>query len=233
MRPKHGRRSERLLATLSDCTLKHRLNKQMPNILVADDHSVFRLGLSVLLRQQLPGHEVLEAAGFDQAIELLERDQVELGLFDLDMPGMAGPGTLLSVTEMYPDMKVAIVSSDENQSTIDKTIDLKFSGYIPKRLGLTEIVKALHSILNNEIFDPRRSLNIVHRPGALDQNHLVGRKLTQRQEDVLYWLQQGLPNKVIAKKLNIAPGTVKIHMQALFEHYKVHNRTQLLIVTKK
>ena len=85
-------------------------------VLVADDHSLYRVGLSLLLKDRLGFHAVIEAPTFDAALDrLAETPNVALALFDLAMPGITGPESLNVVKETYPGLRVAIVSGSEER----------------------------------------------------------------------------------------------------------------------
>jgi DNA-binding NarL/FixJ family response regulator len=132
---------------------------------------------------------------------------------------------------------VAIVSGSENRDDVIGTISTGLAGFIPKNMCEDEIVAALHTILDDRIYVPRfvsvgaagagtppRSAEATsgsNTQAALD-------KLTPRQRDVLASLTRGLSNKQIAHELDIAEGTVKIHLAALFAHFGARNRTELV-----
>jgi DNA-binding NarL/FixJ family response regulator len=218
-------------------------DKAAPNTvaLIADDHSLYRSGLSLLLKDQLGFAQVIEAASFDEALDrLADRPQITLALFDLSMPGMGGPASLAVVRASYPGARVAVVSGSEERENVVQAIAASLHGYIPKSLPETEIVKALTDIMNGRVFVPTLiattkapsstgektgTSSKLHDPAATPPATLEG--LTPRQRDVLGGIVRGLANKEIARELYIAEGTVKIHLAALFGHFDVRNRTEL------
>ena len=87
--------------------------------LIADDHSLYRHGLALLLKDQLGYHEVLEAASFETAVTSIDAcPDLELALFDLAMPGMHGPGSLNQLRMRHPNVKIAIVAASEAKSDV-------------------------------------------------------------------------------------------------------------------
>jgi DNA-binding NarL/FixJ family response regulator len=208
-------------------------------VLIADDHGLYRAGLCLLLKDRLAVDEVLEVASLDEALDLLaSHSGIDLALFDLSMPGMAGPESLSAVKAAYPNSHIAVISGAEDRDKVLKSISAGLSGYIPKSLSDDDIAKALEMMLQGNIFVPNfmigsgRAASMVlqrgnagplaaaERGGALDA-------LTARQRDVLHYILQGRSNKEIARELEIAEGTVKIHLAALFSHFGAHNRTEL------
>ncbi len=213
---------------------------QRNTVLIADDHGLYRSGFSFLLRDRMGFRSVIEAATFDAALDrLADTPNVDLALFDLAMPGVSGPESLSVVKETYPGMRVAIVSGSEERSDVVKSVAMGLNGYVPKSLSDDEIVGALHDILEGRVFVPRfmTSGAAAHR-GNDRSSDLSGSKgdpgggatckpISPRQRDVLDCVRRGLSNKEIARELDIAEGTVKIHLAALFSHFGARNRTEL------
>jgi DNA-binding NarL/FixJ family response regulator len=205
--------------------------------LIADDHGLYRTGLGLLLRDSLSFTEVLEVGRFDEALDVLaSRPDVRLALFDLTMPGMGGPESLAVVQQTYPSLLVAIISGSENRDDVTRAVSTGLSGFIPKSLADDEIVEAIRSVLENRVYIPRMTVSGVTpsaAPGPMRSSDTVAdaarsmHNLTPRQRDVLGCVARGLSNKEIARELDIAEGTVKIHLAALFSHFGVRNRTEL------
>jgi len=210
------------------------------SVLVADDHSLYRAGLSFLLKDRLGFDSVIEAANFDAALDRLsERAEIELALFDLSMPGISGPESLSVVKETYPGLRVAIVSGSEDRDDVLRTVATGLSGYVPKSLSDDEIVGALQDILDGRIYVPRfmtaHGSSSGGKSSPSEHSEIRGgpgggavtKPISPRQRDVLDCVRRGLSNKEIARELDIAEGTVKIHLAALFSHFGARNRTEL------
>ena len=211
--------------------------------LIADDHSLYRTGLSFLLKDRLGAAEVIEVSGFDDALDrLAAHSDIRLALFDLSMPGMGGPESLRVVKETYPDVRVAVVSGSEDRDLVLQAVAIGLSGYVPKSLGEDDFVAALQLILNGHMFIPRfmtaatamAKVPAQAKPPATATTVVVPVPttasldgLTPRQRDVLKCVLRGLSNKEIGRDLDIAEGTVKIHLAALFAQFHARNRTEL------
>ena len=210
-------------------------------VLIADDHGLYRAGLNFLLKDRLGCDDVTEVGTLDEALDLLARQpEINLALFDLSMPGMAGPESLGAVKKTYPQTYIAVISGTEDRNNVLKSISIGLSGYIPKSLSDEEIAKALEMMLSGHIFVPPFMIAgppasapsaPLNAPGAATTREAEASNrldaLTQRQRDVLNYILQGRSNKEIARELDIAEGTVKIHLAALFGHFGAHNRTEL------
>lgn len=224
---------------------KASIEKAMPviqrdTVLVADDHGLYRSGFSFLLRDRMGFRSVIEASSFDTALDrLAETPNVELALFDLAMPGISGPEGLRVVKEAYPSIRVAIVSGSEERNDVVKAVAMGLNGYVPKSMADDEIVGALKDILDGRVFVPRfmTSGNAEHAAKLASSDTLAAKRdpgggatnkaISPRQRDVLDCVRRGLSNKEIARELDIAEGTVKIHLAALFSHFGARNRTEL------
>jgi DNA-binding NarL/FixJ family response regulator len=205
--------------------------------LIADDHGLYRTGLSLLLRDSLAFQDVIDAPNFDEALDkLAARPDIGLALFDLGMPGIGGPESLGVVREAYPKVRVAIISASESRDDVMRAISTGVLGFIPKSLPESEIVAALQSILEDRIYIPKfmsSARPFVAGPARQpvsarnETASSISVRLTPRQSDVLAGIVRGLSNKEIARELDIAEGTVKIHLAALFSHFGARNRTEL------
>ncbi|MFT3732885.1 MAG: response regulator transcription factor [Hyphomicrobium sp.] len=216
---------------------------QHDTVLVADDHGLYRSGFGFLLRDRMGFRSVIEAATFDAALDrLAETPNVELALFDLAMPGISGPEGLSIVKETYPGIRVAIVSGSEERNDVVKAVAMGLNGFVPKSLADDEIVGALRDILDGRVFVPRfmtvggnSAMSAPSKPQNAESSGSKGdpsggatyKSISPRQRDVLECVRRGLSNKEIARELDIAEGTVKIHLAALFSHFGARNRTEL------
>lgn len=196
--------------------------------LIADDHGLYRVGLRLLLEDRLGVTEVIEVGGFDEALDrLADTPSIKLALFDLSMPGMGGPSSLAVVRANYPDLRVAVISGQEDRANVDATLAHGLHGFVPKSLSDDKIVAALKEIMGGKVFVPTVTAAKATPAAAAPSPGSSMDGLTPRQRDVLAGIVRGLANKEIARELDIAEGTVKIHLAALFSHFDVRNRTEL------
>jgi DNA-binding NarL/FixJ family response regulator len=203
--------------------------------LIADDHELFRSGMKQLLVDVLQAKDVREAESMDRALEILTNEGAgDLVLVDWRMPGMSGAESLAALRDGFPEAKVAVISAWEERADILAALGAGVHGYIPKSLPSTQIAAALKGILDGQIFVPPA---MGKREGAggeisagfkLDQD-----KLTLRQRDVLQELLKGQASKEIARTLDIAEGTVKIHLAAIYRALGVRTRAEAIAKMSK
>jgi DNA-binding NarL/FixJ family response regulator len=203
--------------------------------LIADDHELFRSGMKQLLVDVLGAEEIREAETMDRALEILTNEGAgDLVLVDWRMPGMSGAESLAALRDGFPEAKVAVISAWEDRSDILAALGAGVHGYIPKSLPSAQIAVALKGILEGRIFVPpimgkrEGAVEGAAAPSKLDQD-----KLTLRQRDVLAELLKGQASKEIARTLDIAEGTVKIHLAAIYRALGVRTRAEAIAKMSK
>lgn len=203
-------------------------------VLLADDHSLFREGVRLVL-ESLAGEdlEIIEAGDFPEAVSMVRADpRIEIGLIDLHMPGMDGFSGLEALKRANPDLHVVVVSASENPADIRRALDAGAAGYIAKSSPSAAMVEGIRSVLAGETFlSPRVDLPPVASTPTVAAS--VSALLTPRQRDVLAMLRLGKSNKEIARDLELAEITVKLHVTAILRTLGVENRTQAAILAGK
>ena len=195
--------------------------------LIVDDDEFFRMALRTVLTNTLGFSDVQEAETFDQATALLSENQIDLAVFDLIMPGMAGPGSLKGVRDCFPHLCLVMASISNRREDILLALQAGVNGYIPKNIGLKEFSSALAQILKGMVYVPA-SIASPGTAGSADEiapAEEVAATLTPRQKDVLSLVVKGNSNKQIARELGLGEGTVKVHLASLFRTLRVHSRS--------
>lgn len=209
------------------------------NVLIVDDHALFRRGLSLILAELFDGASISEAGNADEAIELVAREnaQFDLVLIDLVMPGMNGLEGIGLLREHLGDTPVVVVSSSEDIADIRSALDRGARGYVLKSSAAEVLGHALPLILAGEVFVPAVALRggeilASRSTEAGGRAHPVGRNeqaMSPRQIEVLKLLARGQPNKEIARNLGMPESTVKVHVKAILQKLGAKNRTQAAI----
>ncbi|MBC7908439.1 MAG: response regulator transcription factor [Rhodospirillaceae bacterium] len=201
-------------------------------ILIADDHELFREGLRQILEQMDPAMTIVEAADFQQAIDAAEREQdIDIVLMDITMPGGAWNDTLPRLKEILPDrVPVIIVSASDDRRQVLETITLGAAGFIPKTSSSRVMMSALQLVLAGGVYLPPA---LLQQGGDIGDGasvpHGADALLTPRQREVLALLGKGQANKEIARALQLAEGTVKLHVTAILKTLGVNNRTRAVV----
>ncbi len=206
-------------------------------IILADDHTLFRDGFILLLKQLEAGAEVIAAASLDEAMELARaHPDVDLLLLDLHMPGMQGIDSVRAVLRTFPDLPVAILSASDSRPVMEALLAAGAAGFIPKSSSAQVMVSALKLILAGGVYLPVQLLHPTRAGSRSEHPGQPGRgaaPLTARQLDVLRLLAAGKSNKFICRELNLGEGTVKVHIAAIFRALNVSNRTEAALEAKR
>jgi DNA-binding NarL/FixJ family response regulator len=201
-------------------------------VLLIDDHPLFREGLKGLLLGLEPSVRV-EQAGSVDAAGSLQGQAFDLVLMDLNMPGSQGMEALSRTKALFEAAAVVVVSGDESPGTIQSAIQHGAAGYVPKTTDPSVTIQALRLVLAQGTYLPPEALR---QPGTTAETSAVPatttpnwpKELSPRQLAVLRCLLQGKPNKVIAREIGIAEGTVKAHLWAVYQLLGVSNRAQAM-----
>jgi DNA-binding NarL/FixJ family response regulator len=204
------------------------------HVLLIDDHEMFRQGMKFLLSDLNDDLEFTDAGNCEEALSALGNSGVDLALLDLNMPGSRGLTALRQIKEEFPAVPLAVLSGLDDPNLIRDAIDVGASGFVPKASSSEVLVAALKLILAGGVYLPRAALTgFVQTPTPAEDEPERSELLSERQTDVLMRAIQGNPNKVIARELDIAEGTVKTHLSAAFKALGVHNRTEAVFAAAR
>jgi DNA-binding NarL/FixJ family response regulator len=206
------------------------------SILIADDHAVFRYGLSLLLREAFGPATIIEAGRFEEGLERLDDPDITLAIFDLGMPGLASPRDLAIVRRRRPEICVVVLSASESRHDMLEALAAGVHGYIIKSHSTDAMIAHLRYVLSGEIYVPPILAQLP--PAAIEtktENVPAGSvgELSERQVQVLKGLVEGKSNKEIAQELRLSEGTVKMHIAALFRQLGAANRTHAAALGKR
>lgn len=190
----------------------------MVKILLSEDHELYRDGVRMLLHDTFPDIQVLESDNFLKAKTILaEHQDIALVLFDIHMPGTSGLDGLKDIKASYPALPLVVVSTVDQQASIQQMLKLGADGFISKTSSKAVMIQALRDVMNGEMV-------VIN---GRDGNDFIS--LSPRQMDTLALLSKGLSNKEIAIKLNISVGTVRDHVSDILHLFGCDNRTQLVL----
>ena len=208
------------------------------HILLVDDHTLFREALLHVLNQLDDKVLILEAANAEEAAQIVSRSRnLDLILLDIDLPGVDGLTALPDLRELAPTVPIVVLSGSETSSHVTRALENGAIGYIPKSCSSHEMLAALRIILQGDIYLPPRlmgKLGATLLPAAaVTAGYTTAPMLTCRQLEVLELMTRGLPNKSIARTLNVAEGTIKLHVAAILRALDARNRTEAVMQASK
>jgi DNA-binding NarL/FixJ family response regulator len=196
------------------------------NVLMVDDHVMFLQGMKQLLNVLAPELRVETTGDIAQAVHLARHAEFDLVLLDWHLDECDGEASIRRLRDAGCMARIVVLSGETDASLIRKSVELGAAGFIPKKYSSEMMVTAIGQVLAGRIFLPHETLEVAASPADdVDADpRLSG--LTTRQRDVYRAAARGLPNKLIARQLNIAESTVKAHLTAIFAALGVRNRTE-------
>jgi DNA-binding NarL/FixJ family response regulator len=206
-------------------------------VLVADDHAVFRMGLIQLLRRSLKVKRFLEAECFADVLDRVKDKDLTLAIVDLRMPGLSGPKDVARIRLLRPNVQIVVLSGSEAREDILDALAAGVHGYIVKSQSSGELINKLRYVLSGEIYVPPILAELPANPAEVVEPACEvtpePRRLSSRQSQVLKGVVEGKSNKEIAQALNVAEGTVKMHLAALFRVLGATNRAHAAALGKQ
>lgn len=195
----------------------------MIRVLLADDHGVIRDGLGRLI-SALDGIELAGvAADGAEALEQALRVEPDVVLMDLEMPVMDGIEATRRILAQRPSTAVLVLTSFSDRPRIVGALEAGACGYLLKDVDAEQVAEGIRAAARGESpLDPRAARTMLDARSAPDP--LAA--LSQREREVLALLVEGLPNKLIARRLEISEKTVKSHLTSVFRTIGVTDRTQ-------
>lgn len=210
-------------------------------VLIADDIMILRQGLKAVLEQDDEIEVVALAENGKEAYEKCAVFQPDVVLMDMRMPDYDGAYGIRSIKEKHEHIKVLVLTTFDDEETIEKAVSSGADGYILKEMADEKViasVKSVHagiSVFGNGVYQVMRTRleegkNNVEQTAACQS---MKKDFTDREQDVLKLVAQGYDNKEIAAELCLAEGTVRNQISRLLEKLELKDRTQLAIYAVK
>lgn len=206
------------------------------NILLADDHPLFREGVKHVLMLLGDHVRIFDAHDYPSLFaEAATHPDLDLVLADLYMPGMGGHEGVAEFRNQFPDTPLVIMTASESRADARRVLASGALGYVLKSSPSQEMLDALIRVLDGGIYVPPilEGDEQPEEPVTTMPLSSQGIRLTGRQLEVLKLLLQGKPNKIIARELDLSEGTVKIHVAAIFKALGVSNRTEAAVAAQR
>jgi two-component system response regulator NreC len=202
-------------------------------ILLADDHTVMRSGLRLLLERQQNLQVVGEAADGREAVELAASEKPDVVVMDIAMPHLNGVEAARQIVNRSPHIAVAILSMHSDESYVIRSLKAGARAYLLKDSAEADLIAAIHAITEGKsFFSPavRKILkeDYMHQleeMGAEDSYEL----LTNREREVLQMVAEGKSNKEVANILNLSLYTVETHRTHILQKLNLHSVPELIL----
>lgn len=222
---------------MNTITILRKGNTVTIHILLVEDQSIVRNGLKMIIEQDTRFQIIAEASNGLEAIVELERHHVELVLMDIRMPEMNGIEATKTIKNKYPEMKILILTTFEDEEYAYQTLKDGANGFLLKTSEPQKLLSSINSVLNGGLVI-QEDVAAKLMPKLLKQSVVAPKKeitisLTERELEIVKLVGEGHTNKEIANGLFLSVGTVKNHITNILQELDLRDRTQLAIYAVK
>ncbi len=201
-------------------------------IILVDDHEIVRAGLRMLLDSHKDIEIIGEAENGQQALELCQKDPPDIVIMDITMPGASGLEVTRQIKQQYPNTSVLALTIHEGEQYFFEMLNAGASGYVPKRAAPTDLVNAIHAVHSGEVYlHPTVAKALVKdyvQRVQMGWERASYDGLTEREQQVLKMIAEGMMNKEIAEQLAISVRTVERHRENIMSKLNLHTRAELV-----
>lgn len=210
------------------------MNKPI-KLLIADDHRLFREGLTTLLKGVDEVEVIGDAYNGKDALLQVRELNPDVVLMDIEMPELNGIDAIGLISHKFPDIKILALTSYEDDNHICSAMAAGAVGYVVKRVNRDELVKIIVSVYKGEILFSPFLANILLKKAVDIRKHadkeedglqvLCGVSLTSREKRILKLISEGYTNDQISKTVYISKDTVKAYLKSIYKKLQVKSRT--------
>lgn len=214
----------------------------MIRVVIADDIKILRQGLSAILSQD-PGIQVVGlASDGKEAYELCRKEKPDVVLMDMRMPGYDGSWGTGKIKEEFPDVRVLVLTTFDDEETVAAAVGSGADGYILKEMEDEKVIQSVKAVFmgvrvfGDSVFEGLKKQMGTSSGAQKGHPEEISRKIaaiTGRERDIMRLVAKGMDNKEIASELFLAEGTVRNHISRILEKLELKDRTQLAVFTVK
>ncbi len=199
-------------------------------VLIADDHTIVRSGLNLLLSSEPDIQVIGEAMDGHMAVQMTEEIGPDVVLMDIGMPGLNGFQATREIKERTPGVHILVLTMHRSDEYFFQMLEAGASGYILKGAETSELIHAIRIVARGDVFlYPAMARRLVQQ--FLSQSGTdgpSGPKLTPREKEILKLVAEGYTNREIADRLVVSPSTVHSHRTNLMQKLNLHTRHELV-----
>lgn len=210
----------------------------MIKVIIADDLGMLRQGIQVVLEQDSDISVVGLAADGKEAFELCSEHRPDVVLMDMRMPEYDGVYGTKHIKETYPDTKVLILTTFDDDETVSEAMESGADGYILKEMDNTKIIQSVKAVSNGiSVLGANVYSGIQKRIASTNRRsepvNSAALELSEREREIIILITEGYDNKNIAQKLFLAEGTVRNIISRMLDKLGLKDRTQLAVFAVK
>ncbi|HSM40025.1 MAG TPA: response regulator transcription factor [Afifellaceae bacterium] len=205
-------------------------------VVVVDDHPLFRSGVVRTLDEEDGIEVVAEGASADEAVDLVARHMPTVALLDISMPGN-GIAAAGRIAEAHPTVRIAMLTASESDQDVMKALEAGATGYVLKGVGAGDLVSMIRGVAHGESYvSPSlaaRLLVAMKSSDAVPSPQTALASLTEREEQILRLVANGLSNKEVGRELDLQEKTVKHHMTSILQKLHARNRVEAAVIARE
>jgi len=201
------------------------------NIIIVDDHRLFRMGLRNTIQLACPDISVAGEADSGEALfKLFALKTADLVLLDINLPGMSGAEVARRLRSDYPALKILAISAENDTDTVHAMIEAGIDGFISKqRSDADELAEAIRSVMNGEEYFGRDIASIIYEVYvSKKKTTTITTEFTERERDIILLCREGLLYKEIADRLGISAHTVNTHKKHIYQKLGINNTMEMV-----
>ena len=198
------------------------------HILIVDDHSLFRTGMTMILTQVGEAAGISEASSIKEAFDFNESG-VDVILLDIQMPGLNGIDGIKPLLDKFAKVPIIVLSASSEMNDMQTAKELGASGFMNKSALAEEMVSSITRVLEGKTCFP----DDLEGVDMAQPNGQISRSLTPRQIEVLIYLCEGMSNKLIARELGMSENTVRVHVSAILSTLGAANRSEAILIAQR
>jgi two-component system, NarL family, response regulator LiaR len=202
-------------------------------VIICDDQSIVRDGLKMLLKLEPDIQVIGTVEDGEVAVEAVKREKPDLVLMDLKMPGLNGVEATRQIRAKYPEVKVLVLTTYDDDEWVFDAIQAGASGYLLKDTPREELIKAIRGTIAGKTYiDPLIAGKVLEQVSSRQTQpaSMITGKLTDREIEILSLIAKGLSNTDIADRLFLSEGTVRNHVSSILSKLNVSDRTQAAVI---
>ena len=199
-------------------------------ILIADDHAIVRYGVSLIIREEVPGSVITEVDNFNDALSLVEKEHFHLLILDINLPGGNSIQMLDQIRQKQPSIKILVFTAYEESTFAIRYMQAGADGYLIKNSAADEIGRALRTVLSSQLYvsDSVKESLLADKLNRQNSSANPLQLLSNRENDVLQLMLQGKSVSEIANMLNVHTTTISTYKNRIFEKMNTRNLVELI-----
>lgn len=211
-------------------------------LLIVDDHLEHSRGIKQLIESETNYNVIAITTSGEDALRIIKKSNIDVILMDMNMPEMDGLTTIQKIMQLDRSIKIITLTGYDDPDLIFRAMKIGARGYILKTMVVSQLTEAIEQVRSGKIYLPTNLATKFFDQFHIENNRQVDIEpesenllnyLTQREEEVLTLLTEGITYKGVAKNLFISETTVKTHVNNIFQKLQVNDRTQAVLFAIK